>query len=148
MPPRVFLVCLLGGAVVEWFFPTGPAIASSAPWWVPPAVGIVIAGAGFAFMGWGHGRFVSVGTAVKTCRPASELVTGGAYRFSRNPMYVGFIAVLLGFGVAVGSLAMTLSAAAMFFYLDRYMVPREERYLRSRFGEAYDAYRRDVRRWL
>lgn len=148
IPPRVFLACLVCGAALEWIAPTAFPVSSTAVRWVVAAVGLAIIVGGIAFMGWGHGRFTKVGTAVRTSLPATELVTSGAYRFSRNPMYVGFVTMLLGSGVALASLPMLLSAAVFFVFLDRFVVPKEERYLRSRFGDPYDAYRSRVRRWL
>jgi len=142
IPPVVFCVCLIGGvAAALW---TG--------WygWSPNlfAAGLVLAFAGFAFMGWGHRRFTSLGVSVKTMLPASQLVTGGAYRFSRNPMYVGFVAILAGLAIAARSVPMLAGAAVMFLYLDGYVIPREERYLARAFADAYAAYCRKVRRWL
>lgn len=148
MPPRFFTICLVGGIAAEWLLPSLFSPLAAVPWPSRLLAGAAVAGAGFLFMMWGHNRFTAVGTAVKTCRPASELVTGAAYRFSRNPMYVGFVAILLGFGAAANSLPMMLSALAMYLYLDRYVIPREEQYLRRCFGAAYDAYRQKVRRWL
>jgi protein-S-isoprenylcysteine O-methyltransferase Ste14 len=99
-------------------------------------------------MMWGHNRFTAVGTPVKTCLPAKELVTGAAHRVSRNPMYIGFVVILIGIGGAANSLPIVLSSLAMFLFLDRYVIPREERHLKQRFGSEYEAYCRKVRRWL
>jgi protein-S-isoprenylcysteine O-methyltransferase Ste14 len=148
MPPRFFMICLVGGMAAEWLLPSPLSPLAVVPWPSRLLAGAALAVGGFLFMMWGHNRFTAVGTAVKTCLPASELVTAAAYRFSRNPMYVGFVAILLGFSAAANSLAMMLSALAMYLYLDRYVIPREERYLRRYFGAAYDAYCRNVRRWL
>lgn len=148
MPPRFFMICLIGGGVAEWLLPPFFVPFSTVPWLLRLVAGIAVAGAGFFFMMSGHSRFISVGTAVKTCCPATELVTGSAYRFSRNPMYVGLVAILLGVGAGANSLPMMLSALAMYLYLDRYVIRREERYLRQRFGADYNAYCRNVRRWL
>lgn len=148
LPPRVFLVCLLAGVLSDVLLPADIAGLASISWAIRLAVGVAIAGGGFAFMANGHGLFTELGTSVRTCRPATELATGGAYRFSRNPMYVGFVAILLGIGVAIGGLLTMLSAVVMFLFLDRYVIPREERYLLRRFGGAYEAYKRRVRRWL
>jgi len=145
MPPRMFLICLAGGV----------ALTLLLPWHIPVftlawrlILGLALAGAGFWFMMWGHGLFQKQGVEVPTNRPASELVRQGAYQFSRNPMYVGFVALLLGIGLALGSGWMMLSAAPMAVYLATYVVPREEAYLARTFGPVYGDYCQEVRRWL
>ena len=145
MPPRVFVLCLAGGAGLElvfsWSFDLLP-LAWRLAW------GLGLTAAGFAFMMWGHGRFTRQGVAVPTNQPASRLVREGAYRFSRNPMYVGFMAILLGLGLALDSAWMMLSAVPLAVYLAAYVVPREEAYLARTFGPGYEQYCRAVRRWL
>ncbi|MDQ7831785.1 MAG: isoprenylcysteine carboxylmethyltransferase family protein [Desulfovibrionaceae bacterium] len=145
MPPLVFLLNLLAGVILHW----------AAPWPVPGlpqtvglAAGLLLAGAGIAFMMWGHTLFTRLGVNVKTIRPASMLVATGAYAWSRNPMYVGFLAILAGLGLAAGSAWMVLTVLPMAFYLGLYVIPREEAYLARRFGVEYETYRRAVRRWL
>ncbi len=144
-PPRIFQLCLVVGLFLEYAFPTAiPAIPKTARL----VSGAVLAAAGFAFMMWGHTLFTRLGVSVKTILPASRLVTWGAYRKSRNPMYVGFLAILAGAGLALGSLWVVLTAVPMALYLGLYVVPREEAYLARRFGADYETYRRNVRRWL
>lgn len=147
-PPRIFLACLVVGTIAEMLMPAGFALLGMAFWPLRWIAGLAIVSGGFLFMMWGHNRFTAVGTPVKTRLPAKELVTGAAYRVSRNPMYVGFVVILVGIGVTANSLPVALSSLVMFFILDRYVIPREERYLRQRFGSDYEAYSRKVRRWL
>lgn len=145
MPPLVFYPCVLLGPALGFLLPE-PAIP------LPSAacaiLEIALFAGGFIFMMWGHNRFTSLGVNVKTVLPASRLVTGGAYRHSRNPMYVGMIALLAGAGAAPGGLWGLSGALVMALYLALVVVPREERYLLRTFGEEYEAYRRAVRRWL
>lgn len=145
MPPAVFFACAAAGIVV-WLVWGGTV--PLVPWTVRWSSGAALAVAGFAFMGWGHRRFTRLGVAVKTILPASQLVTGGAYRFSRNPMYVGFVAILLGAGWFLGAVPLLAAAVVMYLYLDRYVIVREEAYLARTFGEAYKDYCARTRRWL
>lgn len=145
MPPRVFWLCLLVGGFLFWLFPW------RINWFTPTwriALGAGLALAGFSFMMWGHGIFRDRDVNVPTNLPARELVMQGAYRFSRNPMYVGFLAILLGIGLAVGSWWMLLNSLPMALYLAFYVVPREEAYLTRAFGDDFLNYRLEVRRWL
>jgi HD superfamily phosphohydrolase YqeK len=80
--------------------------------------------------------------------PPKELVVRGLYRTVRNPMYVGVLAVIAGWLVLFRSWALVeyATVVALFFY--GFVVLVEEPMLRRRFGPAYDAYRRKVRRWM
>jgi protein-S-isoprenylcysteine O-methyltransferase Ste14 len=80
--------------------------------------------------------------------PTSALVTDGPYRFSRNPVYLSFAIVYLGFSLLLNSayiLVMLLIVVGLF---DRFQIPREERYLRGVFGKEFESYSARVRRWL
>jgi protein-S-isoprenylcysteine O-methyltransferase Ste14 len=141
----IFLGCLLAGVGLElWLHWPVSLLPQPAGLYA----GLAVALAGFAFMGWGRGKFRKLGLNVKTNLPAGTLVTNEAFRFSRNPMYVGFVSILAGLGLAAGSLPMLLSAIPMFLYLDWYVIRREEKYLGRRFGVEYETYCQKVRRWL
>ncbi|WP_319533319.1 isoprenylcysteine carboxylmethyltransferase family protein [uncultured Cohaesibacter sp.] len=148
IPPLVFALCLAGGAVLEWLWFRGVAPLGFLPEPLRIFIGVVIGFGGFSFMGWGFFHFKLVGTTTTLIRPVSQLVMDGAYRFSRNPMYVGFVSLLLGFGIVIDSLPLLVSALVMFLYLDRFVIQREEAYLSDAFDESYTSYCNKVRRWL
>jgi protein-S-isoprenylcysteine O-methyltransferase Ste14 len=75
-------------------------------------------------------------------------VTTGVFRISRNPIYLGFVLVLLGTVVLLGSLTPWLLAVAVAVFLHAVFVRFEETRLEEVFGEAWAAYKRKVRRWL
>jgi protein-S-isoprenylcysteine O-methyltransferase Ste14 len=147
IPPRIFMLCLIGGIAAECLLPSLAPFAAI-PWPARIIAGIGIAIAGFALMGLAHRTITKAGTPINTNRPAATLLTTGVFRFSRNPIYVGFVAILAGLGAAANGPWMLLSAFFMFLYLDRFVIAREERHLRTRFGAAYDEYRNRTRRWL
>jgi protein-S-isoprenylcysteine O-methyltransferase Ste14 len=144
MPPLIYFLCLILALLFELFtsvrFPLPPMVRL--------ALGFAVAGGGFWFMMQGHYRFKAMGVSKRTNKPAALLVSGGSFRLSRNPMYVGMVAFLFGAGLAAGSLWGMLAALVFFVYLAVYVVPREEAYLLRTFGEEYTAYCRSVRRWL
>jgi protein-S-isoprenylcysteine O-methyltransferase Ste14 len=78
----------------------------------------------------------------------STLVTGGVYRFTRNPMYLGFVLVLLAWGLFLSNVTTLLVIVAVIFYLTRFQIVPEERALERTFGADFHAYRALVRRWL
>lgn len=79
---------------------------------------------------------------------ADDLVTEGVYSLCRNPMYVGNVLLVAGLAIASNSLATLLSAMPLVMFAYAAIVAAEERYLHGRFGAAFDAYCRDVPRWL
>ncbi len=144
MPPLIFFLCLVGGGGLELLRPWQLPVPFF--WHLFP--GLLLAGVAWRFMMQGHGLFGRLGVDVRTNRPATRLVCQGAYRYSRNPMYTGMVGLLLGVGLAAGSAWMLLAVLPFGLYLNFFVVPREEAYLRRTFGEAYVAYCRQVRRWL
>ena len=129
--------------------------------WLAPALSMVVPGRavlapllallGGALAAAGVWRFVQHRTTVHPHRPqeTQTLVTDGAYRFSRNPMYLGILLVLLAWALWLGNApAALLGPAAFVAYLNRFQIGPEERVLAQRFGDAYQRYRQRVRRWL
>lgn len=89
-------------------------------------------------------------TTASPLRPsaASSLVTGGIYHFTRNPMYLGLLLVLLGWALFLRNGAAFVLLPCFMLYLNRFQIGPEERALASRFGDAFAAYRNRTRRWL
>jgi len=79
---------------------------------------------------------------------ASALVTGGVYRFSRNPMYLALLWVLLAVGFALANLYALAAALCFVPYMNRFQILPEEHAMEKRFGADYRHYRERVRRWL
>lgn len=125
-----------------------PGLRIDIPFALPLAV--ALAAGGLAFEAWGLAMFLRAGTTANPMRPgkASTFVTGGPYRITRNPMYLGWLPVLAGWAVWLGSPASLLALPLFIAYLTRFQIGPEERALREKFGEAYDAYSARVRRWL
>ncbi|HSD69100.1 MAG TPA: isoprenylcysteine carboxylmethyltransferase family protein [Woeseiaceae bacterium] len=95
-------------------------------------------------------QFRTSRTTVNPMRPeqASTLVTGGIYKRTRNPMYVGMLLLLLGWAAWLGS-AYALALPVLFvLYMNRFQIVPEETALQARFGDAFLAYCERVRRWL
>jgi protein-S-isoprenylcysteine O-methyltransferase Ste14 len=89
-------------------------------------------------------------TTVHPLRPerASALVSGGIYRFTRNPMYVGMLTTLLGWAAWLAAPWALLGPVAFVAFIGRFQIAPEERVLQRLFGADYEAYTRRVRRWL
>jgi len=81
-------------------------------------------------------------------KPTATIVDTGIYRFSRNPIYVGFLLVVVASAACANSAWLLLAAVALFVLLRFGVVSREEQYLSRKFGDVYEEYRRKVRRWM
>ena len=97
---------------------------------------------------WAMLRFRAADTHVEPHKPTTALVVGGPYRFSRNPIYLGFLLLVLGLALIFanpwGLLILPLLWAAL-----RYLVIRvEEAFLIGRFGRSYLDYQASVHRWI
>ena len=79
---------------------------------------------------------------------ASALVTGGIYRFTRNPMYLGLLLTLLGWAAFLASPPALVFLFLYVVYINRFQIDPEERMLSSLFGADYAAYKKRVRRWV
>ena len=78
----------------------------------------------------------------------TALVVSGIYRVTRNPMYLGFLLLLLAEMVWLANPVALLVAPAFVLYLNRFQIAPEEIALRSRFGAEFNAYAAQVRRWI
>jgi len=80
--------------------------------------------------------------------PPERFVVHGLYRFTRNPMYVGVLALVLGQALLLGRQVLFAWAAAAWLIFQLFLVLEEEPGLRRRFGTEYDDYRARVPRWF
>lgn len=76
------------------------------------------------------------------------MVVSGAYKFTRNPMYLGVTMALAGVAVYIGNLLAFISPIIFFMATNFFYVPREEKLMEQLFGKKYLDYRKKVRRWL
>ena len=110
----------------------------------------VIASIGGVIALTGVAGFRRAKTTLNPTQPqtTSSLVTTGIYRYTRNPMYVGVLLVIVGWAAFLSSLWALLGPIAFALYITRFQIVPEERVLAGLFGADYMAYRSLVRRWL
>jgi protein-S-isoprenylcysteine O-methyltransferase Ste14 len=89
-------------------------------------------------------------TTVNPLNPgaASAVVSNGIYRFSRNPMYLGFLLALAAWAVYLSNALAALFLPAFVAYMNQFQIKAEERALRAKFGPAFSQYMAAVRRWV
>ncbi len=95
-------------------------------------------------------KFYNARTSVDPAKPnkASHLVTQGIYRYSRNPMYLALLLVLIVWGLWLGNAFNALIAAGFVSYMNKFQIIPEEQVLMGLFGKAYQKYLNEVRRWF
>ena len=115
-------------------------------WRRPIGASLMVAGCLLiAGVGW---LLLRHGTEVHTFGTPRKLVTSGPFRFSRNPIYLGFLLGLLGAWIYLGSVSPVVGPLVFFWVANAWYIPFEEQKLQQAFGGAYDRYRKSVRRWL
>ncbi len=142
-PPVAIGAPLLGGWVATqlWGDPVGLG-----GWRVPLGWALVLFFAGWN--GWSLYLFGRHGTGLLPGQATDAMIKEGPYRLSRNPLYVGMLALYLGLALLAPTFwGLVLFPAAVLLVLWGAILP-EERFLHERFGASYDDYKRQVRRWL
>lgn len=89
-----------------------------------------------------------VQTTVKPFEEPTSLITSGAYRLSRNPMYLGFVLILLGAAMLFKGWIPVLVVPAFTVLMEMRFIHHEEKALEDKFDQTWRAYKRRVRRWI
>ena len=142
-PPIMLGACLLAGfglrALIQLSF-------------VPRAIallfGAFIVVLAFCLFFWAVVTMRRSGASIPTNKPTTVIVIEGPYQYSRNPIYLSMILLLIGVGVWSNSLWFLILAAVGWTLLSRSVIAREETYLSRKFGSEYESYKSLVRRWL
>ncbi len=117
---------------------------------LPCSASLLIAVSGLFLILISSITFYRQNTTLNPLRPesASTLIRTGPYRYSRNPIYGGFVLILLGWGSYLHNLASILCVIAFVLYMNRFQIIPEEKALEQKFGAGFEAYKRSVNRWL
>jgi protein-S-isoprenylcysteine O-methyltransferase Ste14 len=142
-PPFVYAASILTGVLLDIAWPL-----SFIPRAVGRPVGVGLALSAVVLFVAAIRQLRVAGTPVPGNRPTTALVRSGPYRASRNPIYLAFSLLHLGVAAWVGSWWLLATLFASVTLVAAVVVPREERYLKERFGASYLDYQASVRRWL
>ncbi len=143
LPPTLFLICVVVALLLHFLLPI--AVIIPQPF---NLIGIVPLALGLWLSIAGSNHFSRVGTNINTFDEPGTLVTDGLYRYSRNPMYLGFALALAGVWLLLGTLSPLLIVLAFVVITDRWYIAFEEAAMTRKFGEAYERYRQQTRRWI
>jgi protein-S-isoprenylcysteine O-methyltransferase Ste14 len=142
-PPLVALFCIVVALILGRFVT------------IPLATPQIVTNIGFAltFIGFllGVGALIEFRKARTTLDPHSSvnnLVMSGVYRFTRNPIYLGFLFMVIGLPLNYGYYWGIVIAPIFVILINRLVIKKEEAYLEKKFKEQYTSYRSRVRRWL
>jgi protein-S-isoprenylcysteine O-methyltransferase Ste14 len=92
--------------------------------------------------------FHRAGTTVKPYEESATLLTEGVFRYSRNPMYMGFVFILIGIAILLRTLTPWLIIPFFVVLMDKIFIRVEEKMLEARFGTDWQSYRTKVKRWI
>lgn len=142
-PPVTYLVGLVLGVSVGWILPVPFSTG-----WTGPLIAAALIVVGIFLLVAAARAFSRGGTKLDPREPTTRIVQSGPYAFSRNPIYLAFAFVYLGFALALSSVWAIVFLVPVLMFIDRNQIPREEAYLERKFGDEYRSYRSRVRRWL
>jgi len=141
-PPIVFLSAILLGIALNraWSLSFMPPTFG----WLGPLVTLC---AVLLFL-LSFREFRAVGTSVRGRTRTTAIVRTGPYRFSRNPIYVSFILLVLGLSIWLNDLWLLVTLVPAVGFIAAVVIPREERFLDRNFHDQYSSYKATVRRWV
>jgi len=145
-PPPLIYVLILALGLVAGHFLHSPGLGFGAR--TRNTVGGVFVVIGFVVSLSGAQLFRRHRTAIIPFKPASSLVTSGVYRWTRNPMYLGMALIYVGAAIILNSLPTLALLPLVIAIVHLQVIAREEAYLEGAFGNAYLAYKRQVRPWI
>jgi len=142
-PPLIYV----GGFVIGYLLDRAVPLTLTS-WPLGGRLGWALVAVGVARMGSAVMTFRRAGTSLNPAKPTTRVVVHGPYRFTRNPMYVGWVIVYLGCVLLTNTVWPLVSLPVVLVLISRAVIAKEERYLAAKFGDAYRAYKARVRRWL
>ncbi len=142
-PPLVFLGYLVGALIINWAvpFPTPWTLNLRIIGGLAIAIGIFLVGSAFSQRRNAH-------TTPDLSQPTTMLVTTGPYSFTRNPIYLGFFLIYLGFTLLAATLWGLLLSPFLLLTITHAIIHFEEEYLKKKFTDEYTSYSSRVRRWI
>ncbi len=142
-PPLIYAGTLAAGLISNALFRV-PFL----PRGVGRLIGLPLVLGGLAVGLLGVREMKRAGTNVDPREPTTAIVTGGPYRFTRNPLYLSMTLMYGGITAIANALPAAILLPVALAVMRRGVIEREERYLEGKFGDEYLDYKAQVRRWL
>jgi len=145
--PPVALVVIVAGLM--WCAARATAgLNFPSAWNVVVAVGLWLVGATICIFGVASFRRAKTTVNPMKVESISALVVSGIYKYTRNPMYLGFLLILLGWAAFLANLTALVLLPVFVMYMNRFQIGPEERMLGLVFAREYPLYCASVRRWV
>jgi len=145
-PPLIYAGTLTLGLILHWLVPIHLLPKRSGS--LRRVLGMLLIAAGVLQALWAAFTMIRSGNNPEPSHPVVSLVTGGPFRFSRNPIYIAMTAGYIGLSLLLGTLWHVILLPGLISIMNWGVVRREEDYLTRRFGDDYREYTQQVRRWL
>ncbi|HCI76960.1 MULTISPECIES: methyltransferase family protein [Psychrobacter] len=107
-----------------------------------------VIGLSLGIMGVTQFRIAQTTPNPQALEKVSSLVTSGVYQYSRNPMYVGLVLILLGWAFYLSHFLAFVLLPIFILYMTRFQIQPEEQMMARKFGKTYQDYLNKVRRWI
>ncbi|WP_312418701.1 isoprenylcysteine carboxylmethyltransferase family protein [Shinella sp.] len=144
-PPFIYGAAIAAAFLLQAYFPL--SVAETNIWIARAAGGVLIATAVILDV-WAMRTLVDCHTTILPNRCSTHLVTSGPYRFTRNPIYLGYTLATAGIGLAMLNPWCIVTAMAAAALTSLVAIKREELHLLSRFGVDFERYCHDTTRWI
>jgi protein-S-isoprenylcysteine O-methyltransferase Ste14 len=141
-PPLLAVALILVTLLLHFMLPEERSVG----WY--QAIGLIVVVVGAGLSSFAAAIFQARDTTRKPWGEPTAFVVQPPFTWTRNPMYLGIVIVLLGLAIFFESIAMLLAPAIFFAVIDRMVIPREEETMQRLFGQDYVAYKERVRRWI
>lgn len=143
-PPVWLLLAIAAMFGLDRFLPIGQIVPNNLSYWASGVVGLI----GLVTIAASVYLFKTKQTTILPMRESSYLITEGIFGFSRNPIYLGMVLILLSVAFYFGSLTPFLIVPIFAGIIQELFIKPEETMLSDKFAEAYPSYKAKVRRWL
>ena len=143
LPPTYLLIAIVLMLALHFLLPVHKIVPI--PWNI---LGIVPLACGIALNLVADRAFHRAQTTVKPFEESAALITTSAFRITRNPMYLGYVLILVGVALIVGSLTPYAVIPVFAILMDRVFIRVEEQMMEKQFGQAWLEYAQKVRRWV
>ena len=143
LPPAYLFASLASMVLLSLFIPLYALIPY--PW---NATGLLPLALGVALNASTDNVLKKHDTTVKPFEVSTTLITTGVFNFSRNPMYLGMVLILIGAALLLGTLSPLITIPLFAITMDRIFIFAEEKMLEKRFGDEWKQYKTNVRRWI